>query len=74
MWAYFDGKRLEYIEGTQFGTIAPEPRGSGGWGWDAIFIPHGDTITRGEMTAEQYEKSYTDSKNYPALRELLLNL
>ncbi len=73
-WAYFDGAKLEFIEGFQYGTIAPEPRGSGGWGWDAIFIPDGNTITRGEMAIEQYEKSYTDSKNYPALRELLKNL
>jgi non-canonical purine NTP pyrophosphatase (RdgB/HAM1 family) len=73
-WAYFDGKNIEFIEGLQHGSVAPEPLGNGGWGWDAIFIPDGNTITRGEMSPEQYEKSYTDSKNYPALREFLTNL
>lgn len=73
-WAYFDGTNLRFIEGLQHGTIAPEPRGSGGWGWDAIFIPDGGTITRSEMSPAQYEKSYTESKNYPELRKMLQSL
>jgi inosine triphosphate pyrophosphatase len=74
MWAYFDGKNLEFIEGVQEGVIAPEPRGEGGWGWDKIFIPN-DTNgrTRGELSDDEYEKSYTKSKNYPALRKMLLS-
>lgn len=73
-WAYFDGQQLQFIEGRQPGTIASEPRGRGGWGWDKIFIPKGSSITRGEMTTKQYRKSYTNAKNYPALRKLLQNL
>lgn len=74
IWAYFDGTTLEFIEGLQHGSIAPEPRGSGGWGWDAIFIPDGSSITRSEMAPKQYEQAYTDSKNYPAVREFLRSL
>lgn len=74
VWAYFDGKTIEFVEGEQPGTIAPEPRGDGGYGWDKIFIPDGFDVTRSEMTIEQYEKSYTESKNYPTIRNLLNNI
>lgn len=33
------------------GSIAAEPRGAGGFGWDSIFIPKGSDRTFAEMTA-----------------------
>lgn len=74
VWAYFDGSKVTFVDGKQHGTIASEPKGDGGYGWDKIFIPDGFEITRSEMTIEQYEASYTQSKNYPAIRELLKGL
>jgi XTP/dITP diphosphohydrolase len=38
-------------DGRVEGTLAPEPRGSGGFGYDPLFIPEGQTLTFGEMTA-----------------------
>lgn len=41
------------VEGRLRGTIADAPRGTGGFGWDAIFIPEGESRTLGEMSAEE---------------------
>jgi len=35
------------------GTIARDPRGNGGFGWDAIFVPDGEERTFAEMTAAE---------------------
>jgi len=74
IWTYYDGKDVRVIEGYQSGSIAHQPRGDGGYGWDKIFIPDGSQLTRSEMTPEAYQKSYTASKNFVAIKELLLSL
>jgi XTP/dITP diphosphohydrolase len=40
-------------EGVWEGEIATAPRGSGGFGYDPIFIPRGATSTAAEMPADQ---------------------
>jgi XTP/dITP diphosphohydrolase len=46
-------------EGVWEGTIAAAPHGSGGFGYDPIFIPLGDTRTAAEMPAdERNERSH----------------
>ena len=47
--AWPDGQ-ISFHEGRVDGEIAPEPRGSGGFGYDPIFIPEGERRTFGEMT------------------------
>ena len=37
-------------EGRVDGTIAPAPRGAGGFGYDPVFVPAGETRTIGELT------------------------
>lgn len=54
VYALYDGKQMHFFDGTMTGYIAPEPRGSGGFGFDPIFVNDGYQITRGEMTEEQY--------------------
>lgn len=39
-------------EGEVRGTIAAEPRGSGGFGYDPAFVPDGFDLTFGELPAE----------------------
>jgi non-canonical purine NTP pyrophosphatase (RdgB/HAM1 family) len=44
---------VHVIEGRISGTIAKDPAGENGFGWDAIFIPDGETRTFAQMTAEE---------------------
>jgi len=43
----------EFYEGIVDGTLVWPPRGANGFGYDPMFLPHGETLTFGEMTAEQ---------------------
>lgn len=50
-----DGK--EYLfEGRVEGTIATEPRGEGGFGYDPLFVPEGSQLTFAEMSSEAKNK------------------
>jgi len=40
-------------EGRLSGRLLREPRGSGGFGYDPIFVPDGDTRTTAEMSQEE---------------------
>ncbi len=44
----------DYVfKGECHGTIAPEPRGAGGFGFDPIFVPNGHDRTFAEMAVEE---------------------
>lgn len=43
-----DGTELA-VRGTLEGSIAREPRGSGGFGYDPVFVPAGESATVGEL-------------------------
>lgn len=46
--------RLEVVEeGRIYGTIISAPRGSGGFGYDPIFVPTGLTQTMAEISADE---------------------
>ena len=49
--AYCDGTAVVTFVGQLTGTIASAPRGSNGFGYDAIFVPNGDGRTFAEMTS-----------------------
>jgi non-canonical purine NTP pyrophosphatase (RdgB/HAM1 family) len=51
--AYFDGSRIVAARGEAAGRIVSTPRGSGGFGWDALFVPEGSDRTFAEMTGEE---------------------
>ena len=51
--AYFDGSRIVAARGEAAGRIASAPRGSSGFGWDALFVPEGSDRTFAEMTGEE---------------------
>jgi XTP/dITP diphosphohydrolase len=46
---YFPGGKCIDATGTCSGTIAPEPRGSAGFGYDPVFIPDGYDRTFAEL-------------------------
>ena len=49
---YPDGRTLT-AEGYLFGRIADAPRGTGGFGYDPVFVPEGGTRTLAEYTEEE---------------------
>ena len=51
--AYFDGKMLKTFEGILKGTVAHLPVGTGGFGYDPIFIPEGSERTLGQYPPEE---------------------
>lgn len=51
--AYYDGTNLHLFDGEVRGSIANEPFGDGGFGYDPVFIPEGSTKTFAEMTADE---------------------
>ena len=68
------GARAEDVivaEGRVAGTLAPEPRGASGFGWDVIFIPDGDTRTFAEMSAEEKNRRSHRARAFAALVRLL---
>jgi XTP/dITP diphosphohydrolase len=54
--AWFDGERLARGNGEVPGSIAAAPRGSGGFGWDSLFIPSGSDRTFAEMSPEEKDR------------------
>ncbi len=48
-----DGTVLERTEGTVEGTILEAPRGDGGFGYDPLFLPEGESRTMAELSAEE---------------------
>ena len=48
--AYVDGPEERLFEGTCTGTVAAEPRGGGGFGYDPVFMP--DDVPDGRTMAE----------------------
>jgi XTP/dITP diphosphohydrolase len=55
--AVADGSVRAFV-GEVGGSIALEPRGSGGFGWDPIFVPSGCTETYAELGDRKHEDSH----------------
>jgi len=67
-----DGSTEIVGEGVVEGTIAGEPAGRGGFGWDSAFIPNrGDGRTYGEMTEEEKSLISHRRRAFVALRDAL---
>lgn len=72
MFGYYDGKKVELFEGRINGSIADQPRGDNGYGFDRVFIPDGfDGKTAAELTDEEYDTYYTTIKPFTKVREFL---
>ena len=61
-------------QGLWHGTIAREPRGGGGFGYDPIFIPASDTRTAAEYTADEKNAFSHRAKALAAFAEQYLDL
>jgi XTP/dITP diphosphohydrolase len=52
------GGDVHAFHGEVRGEVAPEPRGSGGFGWDPIFVPGWSELTYAEMGDAKHEDSH----------------
>jgi non-canonical purine NTP pyrophosphatase (RdgB/HAM1 family) len=66
----FANASVRVFAGEVEGSIAPEPRGSGGFGWDPIFVPEGYTQTYAELGSGKHEVSHR-ARALHAAREAL---
>lgn len=69
--AYFDGKEMRTFKGETRGEIAPEPRGTNGFGWDPIFIPEGYSQTFAEISSEEKEYKFMRKEAIKALKSAI---
>ncbi len=67
---YHDGWRVHYFQGRVAGRIVP-PRGSGGFGWDAIFEPAGSGRTYAELEPEAKNANSMRAQALTKLAEFL---
>ncbi len=56
LFAYYDGTLLRLYPGTVTGSIPHIPRGSSGFGWDAIFQPLASERTFAEMNPVEKDR------------------
>lgn len=49
--AYVDAEGTRFFEGEVEGSITEVPRGTGGFGYDPVFLPHMSTLTFAELDA-----------------------
>ena len=66
-YCVYDGQSFHIFSGEREGSIASTPRGTNGFGWDAIFIPAGHSRTWAEMSDDE---SWETSMRAIALNKL----
>lgn len=69
-YALPDG-RSEVVLGELRGTLLREPRGTGGFGYDPIFVPVGLSVTSAELTSEMKDAISHRGQAFRALAPLL---
>jgi len=68
----YDGSSEVFGEGVVEGSIALNPRGGGGFGWDSAFVPSdGRGRTYGEMSEDEKNLISHRRKAFTALRDAL---
>ena len=62
---------LRTVEGRVEGTLLREARGAGGFGYDPIFVPHGDTRTTAQMSPAEKDALSHRGQAFRAVAELI---
>jgi XTP/dITP diphosphohydrolase len=65
------GGRELHARGELRGTLAAEPRGAGGFGYDPAFVPEGERRTVGEMAPEEKDAISHRARAAARLRDTL---
>ncbi len=68
---FFDGEELHLLTGETRGRILVEPRGESGFGWDAWFLPDGESKTYAELDPSRKDALSHRGRAYRQLRALL---
>jgi len=68
LYLKFDQQKFTVVEGVLEGSIASEQRGSGGFGYDSIFVVEGSGKTLAELKSSG---SFTDTHRHRALAKIL---
>ena len=71
VFGYYDGAEEYYFEGSLRGCIPEKPTGTGGFGWDPIFIPEGYSVTRAELSGEDDKLTYLKIKPFEQVKDFL---
>jgi XTP/dITP diphosphohydrolase len=66
---YADATGVRVFQGAVAGSLAAEPRGSNGFGYDAIFVPEDGQHTFAEMTSQEKNQVSHRSLAVAALRD-----
>ncbi len=69
--SYCDGGGVVTARGQAHGTIAAAPRGSGGFGWDVLFVPDGSDRTFAEMAPEEKDRVSHRRRAWDAMAAML---
>ncbi|NJP92180.1 RdgB/HAM1 family non-canonical purine NTP pyrophosphatase [Nonomuraea sp. FMUSA5-5] len=62
------------VEGTLQGGLVRTPRGSGGFGYDPIFVPEGESRTTAELTPEEKDAISHRGRAFRALAPMVRDL
>ena len=68
---FFDGEEIHLLTGETRGRILVEPRGESGFGWDAWFLPDGESKTYAELDPSRKDALSHRGRAYRQLRALL---
>lgn len=71
VFGYYDGRELKFFEGKLNGSIAEQPDGDNGFGWDRIFIPDGYEVTRAALNQTDDRSTYLQIKPFEQLKTYL---
>ena len=72
VYGYYDGKIFKTFTGSLRGCIVNHPRGTGGYGWDAIFAPDGyDGLTRAELPEDKDLETFRLIRDHDGLSKFL---
>jgi inosine triphosphate pyrophosphatase len=72
--SYWDGSDVHSFAGACRGRLLAEPRGSGGFGWDAWFLPDGHDRTYAEMSEAEKARVSHRARAYERFRAYLVSL
>lgn len=71
-FGYYDGKKMEFFDSESPGSIAREPKGENGFGFDRFFINEGYAVTRAELSQAENERTYAElMKPFGAVRDFI---